>query len=334
MASFPSRRLAALLLVPLAASCVLAGCSTSAPDKRPTIEPATPAVASATVPAAGTVVPAPAGEALTFDPVSRRLLLVGHTDLVLFAVDGGVHEVARIPLGQHVPAAAAQVAPNGRILVAANHAVLEVDAAAGTARTFAVDADARSVAALPDGRIVVGTSDGRVLVLGPDGDRIKTVSGLVEVDELLVGHGKVAAVDRRQAMLTMVDVDGGKLGDALRVGRGVTNATIDQYGRVLAVDTDNDQVIAYTVDPFMERFLYPVTGSPWAVDYDPESKLAWFTLTSTNQVVGYALGSGAPVEKQRHPTVRQPDAVTVDPKTGTLYVLSAAGDGVQVLPTR
>lgn len=334
MASLKSRRLRALILVPLAVASLLAGCSSASPETNPTIDPATPAVAPLTVPAAGTVVPAPAGEVLTFEPQSRRLLEIAHDGLVLFDADRGAAEVARIPLGAHAPASAASVAPNGRVLVAARGAVLDVDAAAGTARPIPLDGDIRSVAALPDGRIAAGTADGRILIVAADGAVSETIDGLVGVDALLAGHGRLAAVDRRQAMLSLVNVDKGVLGDSVRVGRGLTNAVIDPFGRIITVDTGKNQVIAYTIDPFMERFLAPMSGSPWAVDYDDASRLAWFTLTASNEVAGYALGSGTPVEKQRYPTVRQPNSVAVDSKTGTVFVLSAAGDGVQILPTR
>ncbi|MGB9249814.1 MAG: hypothetical protein WCC28_08610, partial [Mycobacterium sp.] len=40
---------------------------------------------------------------------------------------------------------------------------------------------------------------------------------------------------------------------------------------------------------------------------------------------------GIPREKVRYPSVRQPNALAFDDATGTLYVISGAGDGVQVI---
>ena len=60
----------------------------------------------------------------------------------------------------------------------------------------------------------------------------------------------------------------------------------------------------------------------------------WVTRTATNEVVGYALNTGTPEQRKLYPTVRQPNALAVDAKTGTLYVQSATGAGIQAIPTR
>jgi sugar lactone lactonase YvrE len=57
----------------------------------------------------------------------------------------------------------------------------------------------------------------------------------------------------------------------------------------------------------------------------------WVSLTASNTVVGYDLSTGIPVEKVRYPTVQQPNALAFDDATGTLYVVSASGAGVQVI---
>jgi hypothetical protein len=55
------------------------------------------------------------------------------------------------------------------------------------------------------------------------------------------------------------------------------------------------------------------------------------TLTERNEVVGYDVRGGEPVEKYRFPTVRQPNSVTVDEQSGRVVVGSAAGEGTQVI---
>ncbi len=320
---------------PLLLALALAGCSPGGGSShKPTIVPATPAAAPVTATPAGQVVPAPAGTALAFDATSRTLAVVTPSALLLYSVDGGLREKATVPLGTHAPGNDA-VATGGGFLVAAKGAILQVSAA-GAARTTAVDGDV--LTAVPytgsnTAELLVGLADGRIEVLGGAGSP-RTISGLVEASRLLVHDGAVAVIDRRQASITTVDVGAGKLGDSLRVGHGVTNAEIDGYGRIVSVDTGTGQIIGFTASPLMERFLYPVPGSPFAVDYDDVTKLAWVTTTATNQVVGYALSSGIPVEKARKATVAAPDAVAVDPRDGTVFVLSATGGGIQAIPTR
>jgi sugar lactone lactonase YvrE len=72
-----------------------------------------------------------------------------------------------------------------------------------------------------------------------------------------------------------------------------------------------------------------VGGSPYGVA--GSSSLVWVSQTANNTVVGYDLATGIPVEKVRYPTVRQPDSLAFDEASGTLYVVSASGAGVQVI---
>ncbi|NMD54235.1 MULTISPECIES: YncE family protein [Tsukamurella] len=327
-------RIAALAVI---AAVALTGCTTTpAREDRPTIVPAQPAVAPepATAPA-GVVVPSAAGEGLAFDPTSRRLAAISGTEVVQYSVDGGLTEVARSAM----QARPVQVVPNagGGFLVAAGKQAVVLPAGGATVgrATFDIDGDVLTVAPYrEDGRsLLAGTSDGRIVALGGSSGP-KTITGPVEASRLLVHDGDVAVVDRLQSSVSEVDVAGGKLGKGLRVGRGITNAAVDQYGRLFAVDTGKNQVIGYTIAPLMERFLYPEAGSPWAVDYDGTDKLMWVTRTATNEVVGYALNTGIPEQRKLYPTVRQPNAIAVDPKTGTLYVQSATGAGIQAIPTR
>ena len=57
----------------------------------------------------------------------------------------------------------------------------------------------------------------------------------------------------------------------------------------------------------------------------------WVSLTAANLVIGYDLATGIPVERARYPTVRQPNTLAFDDAGNTLFVVSAAGDGVQVI---
>jgi hypothetical protein len=73
-----------------------------------------------------------------------------------------------------------------------------------------------------------------------------------------------------------------------------------------------------------------VKGAPYGLA--GSSRLAWVSETATNSVVGYDLATGIPVEKVRHRTVQQPNTLSFDEKTGTLFVVSGSGAGVQVIP--
>ncbi|GIZ98824.1 putative conserved lipoprotein LppL [Tsukamurella sp. TY48] len=331
--------LAPVVAVLVSVSLVSAGCSsTPAREDRPTITPATPAVAPEPAAApAGRVTPAAPGEGLAFDPVSRRLAAITDGAVVLYSVDEGLKETGRVA----IEGRANQVVPNagGGFLVAAKGlvGVIAKDGDAIEAGSPRFDGDVLTVAAYPDGGhlALAGTADGRIVVLDRNvSTPVRTITGPVEASVVMVRDGKAAVVDRRQASITELDLDGGKAGKSLRVGRGITNAVIDPFGRMLSVDTSEDQVLAYSIAPFMLRFQYPVASAPWAVVYDETAKLMWVTQTATNEIAGYALGSGMPDPKLRFPTIRQPNAVAADAETGTVYVQSATGGGIQAIPTR
>ena len=77
------------------------------------------------------------------------------------------------------------------------------------------------------------------------------------------------------------------------------------------------------------RQRYPVPAAPYGLA--GSDKLAWVSQTATNNVIGYDLSTGIPVEKVRYRTVQQPNSLAYDDKTDTLYVVSGSGAGVQVI---
>jgi ABC-type ATPase involved in cell division len=79
------------------------------------------------------------------------------------------------------------------------------------------------------------------------------------------------------------------------------------------------------------RQRYPTPGGAYGIAYDGERDLAWVTLTERNEVVGLDIAGGEPEEVARFATVRQPDSVTVDERTGSVVVASGDGDGLQVI---
>ncbi|MEO9221499.1 MAG: hypothetical protein ABI251_06920 [Mycobacteriaceae bacterium] len=231
-----------------------------------------------------------------------------------------------------LPATPTQVtlsSAGGPFLVAMPRAVVRVDQRTATAASTNVDADVRSVLALPDQRLAVGAADGAVLVLGADGAVAQRITGLAETDALVDTQRGVVALDRKQTAVSLVDLGQGELGVSLRAGEGATNAVADRFGRVLVTDTTGNELLAFSADPLLLRQRFPVAGAPYGIAYDPTTDLAWVTVTARNQVVGYDVAGGEPVERYRFDTVPQPDAVAVDTETGAVLVASAAGAGVQ-----
>ena len=106
----------------------------------------------------------------------------------------------------------------------------------------------------------------------------------------------------------------------------------DSAGRVLVADTRGDELLVFGTDPLILRQRYPVRDAPYGLA--GSSRLAWVSQTATNTVVGYDLATGIPVEKVRYRTVQQPNSLAFDEASGTLYVVSGSGAGVQVISER
>lgn len=189
-----------------------------------------------------------------------------------------------------------------------------------------------SVAEL-DGRTLVGLRKAKaVAVLKHEQQTARTSGELASADQVLVSsNGSAVVLDRLRSALFEVQADEGDVGLGLRAGQGATNAVADQYNRVLVVDTREEYLLAFSLDPLVLRQRYPVPGSPYGIAYDPERDLAWVTLTARNEVVAFDVAGGEPEETARFSTVRQPNAVTTDPTSGTVVVASANGEGIQVI---
>lgn len=213
---------------------------------------------------------------------------------------------------------------------------MTVDLASGTTTRHPVagqaDTDFTAIARRADGRLVLGSAAGGAYTLNPAQAGDLTVSHaattFAHVDAI-VTQGDIAIVlDRAQTSVTALDPQGAPQ-LALRAGLGATSIAADSVGRVLVTDTRGGQLLVFSADPLMERQAYPVTGAPYGLAGSPG--LAWVSQTAANAVVGYDLATGIPVEKVRYPTVQQPDTLAFDDATGTLYVVSASGAGVQVI---
>lgn len=313
---------------------LVTGCSSdSGGDDMKTIDSATAAVSPAAASPAGTVVPlgAPVG-ATAFDAATGTVALLTDDATHLLLYPAG--DVAAPPRDITLPGGTAALSDprDGVLAVPAGRSVVKVIVGSGETTTVDVDGEVRSATLLGDGGMVVGTADGSVLELDANGAQTGKVSGFASVDALGVTGDQVTALDRRQTSVTNVIMDEGQ-GMALRAGEGATNLATDHFGRVLVTDTTGGELIAFTTDPLMMRQRFPVPNSPFGVTVDQNTNLVWVTLTGTNEVVGFDLSSGIPVEKHRYPTVRQPNSVAVDSKTGTLFVASATGDGLQRIET-
>ncbi|AKS33662.1 YncE family protein [Mycolicibacterium goodii] len=317
-----------------------AGCSSNVVDAPPpTIEPARAAVSPpATQPPDGQVRPLGApGQAAVFDPATRRLAVLS-TDAEGQSAVALLGEGSQAPVTVPLGATATALSDDGKggLLLATRGGYFRIDLTATPPRPTRVDVDGRAdtdftaIALREDGNVVLGSADGAVYTLTGESAVGAELKIFARVDSLVTQGNTAIVLDRGQTSVTTVDPSGTKAAHALRAGEGATTIATDPRGRVLVADTRGDGLLVYSVDPLILRQRSPVRGAPYGLA--GSANLVWVSETATNTVIGYDLSTGIPVEKVRYRTVQQPNSLAYDETSGTLYVVSATGAGVQVIP--
>ena len=341
----------------LLAASLLAGCSSKLTDPGPaTIEPAGAAVSPppGRPPVGDVLALGGRATAALFDTATSSLVVfTPGTDpptlgtLTIVGPTGAARPVM-------LPAGATAIAGNGEGAVYATirGGFVTVDLATGRLTETAIDGhgatDFTALTRRADGRLLVGSAAGAVYVLADQTGSDQTGSGqtgsgqtgsiqtgvtaettIFSRVDAIVTEGETAVVlDRGQTSVTALNQQGAAQ-QALRAGLGATSIAADPAGRVLVTDTRGGQLLVFSVDPLIQRQGYPIGESPYAIA--GSKTLVWVSQTGINSVAGYDLGTGIPVEKVRYPTVRQPNSLAFDEVSGTLYVVSGSGDGIQVI---
>ncbi|MGY4712080.1 YncE family protein [Mycolicibacterium sp. CBM1] len=321
----------------LVIAAALTGCSSNpltAPP--PTIEPAQPAVSPppSTRPA-GQVLPLGGRpQAAFFDGRTRSLVVfaAGNTPQAAATVAVVGESGARRDITLPGPATALAGDGQGTAYLSTRGGYFAVDLTAGTTARMGIseeaDTDFTAIARRSDGRLVLGSADGTAFTLGSDTAVAEKVKIFARVDAIVTEGDNAVVLDRGQTSVTALN-SAGRGEQALRAGEGATNIVADPLGRVLVTDTRGGQLLVFGVDPLIERQAYPVPQAPYGLA--GSRGLAWVSQTAANTVVGYDLATGIPVEKVRYPTVQQPNSLAFDDASGTLYVVSGSGAGIQVI---
>ncbi|MDT5009356.1 MAG: hypothetical protein QOH57_973 [Mycobacterium sp.] len=311
---------------------LLAACSTKTADEAlPTVTPAGPAVSAPTTTApAGDVRRLPIhATGAVFDAATSTLVVLGGRELAFLPGSGGQPRTTPLP----APATALIGDGAGVVYLSAPGGYLRADVRTGESTKVGLigreNTDFTAIARRADGRLVLGSADGTVYTLNPDNSIAAEVKLFARVDGLATQGNTTIVLDRGQTSVTSIDAGGTRAQQALRAGEGATTLAADPLGRLLVVDTRGEELLVFGIDPLIMRQRYPVRDAPYGLV--GTRTLAWVSLSAANAVVGYDLATGIPQERVRYPTVRQPDVLSFDHTTNTLYVVSASGDGVQVI---
>jgi sugar lactone lactonase YvrE len=284
---------------------------------------------------AGTVVEL-GGEAegVAADPETGLVAIAtrGPEELVVAEGDGEI--VSRTDL----PAPARHLAltePGGSVLVTSSKAntFLEVGLPdGGVEDEIEVGDFPHNVAAYGD-RVFVINEFGSTMSVIRGGEVVETVQTPLWPGGIAVtGSGKVAVLGVRGLKVRLYDARTLEtLGEAA-AGAGPTHLVAGPGDRLYAADTRGGAVLVYETGTGLKQVgSIPLEGSPYGIALDPEREELWVTLTARNSVVRLALDGGSLREISRHPTVRQPNTVDVDPRTGRVYVVGREEGELQIL---
>jgi DNA-binding beta-propeller fold protein YncE len=255
------------------------------------------------------------------------LLAVGLRDPDELAILRGERVAARIPL----PAAPRHLQPAGRggpVLVPTEtaNALVEVSLPGGRTRTVRVGRQPHDAAAAGR-RVFVGNERGHTVSVVEGGREVRRLEAPVGPGGVaaLPKPGLVAVVGVRERELELFDVRTLRSAGRIPVGIGPTHV-VARGRRLFVVDTRGDGLIELHLDPLRVHRRTHLAGAPYGIAYDRVRRRFWVTLTETNQV--------AEATDRRllrtFPTVRQPNSVAVDPRSGRVYVASRSEGTLQI----
>lgn len=287
--------------------------------------------------------PAPRSE-----PAGRLSRLPGHPEGLVFdagtstliaGVDGGVALLS--PDGTLVKVVELGARP--RHVALAEHG--------GAALVPLEGSDELVVVGLPDGevrqRVRVGRNPhdaaaaaGRVFVGDEFADTISviggsvvqaTLPGPVQPGGVAVGGSSLAVVGVRGRHLKVLDTT--TLGETATLDAGVGPTHVVASGPLGYVsDTQGDAILSYRLGAEPRRVgRTAVPGAPYGLALDGARSRLWVTLTKTNELVEFSLTGEQLSRRATYPTVRQPNSVAVDPRTGTVYVVGATAGQLQIV---
>jgi hypothetical protein len=143
----------------------------------------------------------------------------------------------------------------------------------------------------------------------------------------LDGGRRVAVVRTRERVLELRAARGpGRVARA-PAGVGPTDVACLDRGPCYVADTRGEALLVFAVGDRLELTRrYRLAGGPYGIALDRARRRLFVTLPARNELVEL-IAHGRPHVLRRWPTVRQPDAVAVEERTGTVLVTGRA-DGV------
>ena len=180
---------------------------------------------------------------------------------------------------------------------------------------------------------------GNVFVADEHSDGLSVVRDGRVVKTLPTPHqpGGVTAVAGRWVALVAVSArvlqvyDARSLRPLGRVPAGVGPSHIVALAdHAYVADTQGDRILVFKVGPhpsLLGKAAAP--GTPYGLALDPARSRLWVTNTATNRVTEYSTVGEVLRPVASFPTLRQPNSVAVDQRTGAVFVAGRTGDRLE-----
>ena len=239
--------------------------------------------------------------------------------------------VRRIPTGdpaRHLSLAA----PGGPVLAPIEYRdqLLEIELPSGRTSSVAVGDFPHDAAAAADGRIFVSDEGGDTISV-VDGDSVEIALPSPEQPGGIAAAGNTVAVVAVAAR-EIAFIDASTLKRIATVPGGAGPSHVVAHGdRFYVADTGGDAILVYEGgdDPrLLDRTNVP--GSPYGIAVDGRRDHLWVTQTALNRVVEMEVTDLAPKIIASYPTVRQPNSVGVDERSGRVIVVGRDSGDVQI----
>jgi len=183
---------------------------------------------------------------------------------------------------------------------------------------------------------------GSVFVANEHSDQLSVLRGArnVAILDAPVQPGGVAAAGRYIALVAVAErvlqvYDARTLETLGSAPAGTGPTHVVSLGRdVFVADTEGEAVREFRIGPEPRQVAaVGVPGAPYGLAIDPRRRRLWVTLTATNRLAVYAVDGHRPRRIATYTTVRQPNSVEVDVRSGDVFVAGAHGQLERISPT-
>lgn len=284
----------------------------------------------------GRILPVPGGspEGAVVDPATGILAVALREPDSLALVDpasGDVRTVATPGAARHLSSSRP-----GELLLSAENTdmLIRIALPQGTVtEQVQVGRQPHDAASYGDSLFVSNEGGGSVGVV-QDGKMSREIPGFTQPGGLAISGGRLAVVDVRSNTLHIIDPNTMAEIARLPAGAGPSHVRPIGAGRVAVADTRGNAVLTFQVTGTPRQISRDtVPGRAYGLSSDPDRGLVYASLSNTNQVVRWRTGPDGSLRDPRTlGTVRQPDDVAADPRSGTVYVVGRTDAQVQQIP--